>query len=183
MGAGDAPLSSLGVGALDPGTLVVNVGTSTAARKMISSPIPDEKQQLWTYVLDDSHWVTGGMSSSGGMMYDWYKNQFFPGRSKKNLAEMELLAAATPPGADGLIFIPYLAGEQCPSWQASTRGAFQGLDVLHTSGHLTRAVLEGITFSIFRIIETIRSVHTSPIKEIRVTGGLAYFTFVAADRR
>jgi gluconokinase len=184
MGAGDAPLSSLGVGALDPGVLVVNVGTSTAARKMVTEPVPDKKQQLWTYILDESHWVTGGMSSSGGMVYDWFKNQFVVSDSQDAYVELEKQAASTPAGAEGLIFIPYLAGEQCPAWQTTTRGGFQGLDILHHRGHLTRAVLEGITFSIYRIIETIQTAYPDPIHEIRVTGGLAsssLWQHIAAD--
>ena len=59
-----------------------------------------------------------------------------------------------------------------------------GIDFMHTRGHLMRAVLEGITYSIFRIIEVIQSVHTAPIEEIRVTGGLAASTLwqqIAAD--
>lgn len=184
MGAGDAPLSSLGVGALASDILVVNVGTSTAARKMVKKPIPDDRQQLWTYILDETHWVTGGMSSSGGMIYDWFKNQFIMNQTQDAFIALEKQASDTPPCADGLIFIPYLAGEQCPAWQSSTRGGFQGLDILHHRGHMTRAVLEGITFSIYRIIETIQSVHTTPIKEIRVTGGLAASSLwkqIAAD--
>ncbi|NMB54180.1 MAG: gluconokinase [Leptolinea sp.] len=173
LGAGDAPLSSLGVGALDPGVLVVNVGTSTAARKMVQRPLPDDRQQLWTYVLDETHWVTGGMSSSGGMIYDWFKNIFCVDQGQDAYLEMEKQAENVPPGAEGLIFIPYLAGELCPSWSAGTRGGFHRLDILHHRGHLTRAVLEGITFSIYRIIETIQTVHKDPIMEIRVTGGLA----------
>ncbi len=173
LGAGDAPLSSLGVGAMDPGTLVVNVGTSTAARKMVDRARPDDKQQLWTYVLDETHLVTGGMSSSGGMIYDWFKNQFLVSAEMDVFIELEKQALSIPPGSEGLIFIPYLAGEQCPAWRAETRGGFHGLDILHGRGHMTRAVLEGITFSIFRIIETIQSVHETPIQEIRVTGGLA----------
>ncbi len=176
VGAGDAPLSSLGVGALNPEILVVNVGTSTAARKIITEPLTDPKQRLWTYALDEAHWVIGGMSSSGGMVYEWFLNQFMTSPRIENTeihTDFEDLAALTTPGADGLLFVPYLLGEQSPAWQPKTRGGFLGLDISHNRGHLTRAVLEGITYSIYRIIETIQSVHTTPIKEIRVTGGLA----------
>lgn len=176
IGAGDAPLSSLGVGAFHPETLVVNVGTSTAARKIVTEPVIDPQKRLWTYVLDETHWVTGGMSSSGGMMYEWFIRQFDQATRDDAMSfpsDLEELASNTPPGAEGLFFIPYLAGEQCPAWQPQTRGGFIGLDLLHTRGHLTRAVLEGITFSIYRIIETIQSVDSSTINEIRVTGGLA----------
>jgi gluconokinase len=176
IGAGDAPLSSLGVGAFNSEVVVVNVGTSTAARKIVTEPLTDPKQRLWTYAFDETYWVTGGMSSSGGMVYEWFLNQFKTGNRVEDHEvhkEFENLAYLTKPGADGLLFIPYLLGEQSPAWQPKTRGSFLGLDINHNRGHFTRAVLEGITFSIYRIIETIQLVHTTPIKEIRVTGGLA----------
>jgi gluconokinase len=187
IGAGDAPLSSLGVGGLDPGVLVVNVGTSTAARKIISEPISDPKRSLWTYVFDETHWITGGMSSSGGIVYEWFLKQFKMGTSMDGVEihkEFEELAALTAPGADGLFFIPYLLGEQSPAWRPKTRGGFLSMDFRHNRGHLTRAVLEGITYSIYRIIESIQSVHVTPINEIRLTGGLAASTLwqqIAAD--
>jgi gluconokinase len=184
LGSGDAPLSSLGVGALEPDILVVNVGTSTAARKMIKSPSPDGHQQLWTYMLDDTHFVTGGMSSSGGVVYDWYRSRFSTPGEETSFERLETEAVETTPGADGLLFIPYLTGEQCPTWQADTHGGFHGLEIAHTRGHITRAVLEGITFSIFRIIETILASDQTGVREIRVTGGLgssALWQQTAAD--
>jgi len=72
-----------------------------------------------------------------------------------------------------LIFIPYLGGEQCPAWHPHTRGGVWGLDFRHDRGHLARAVLEGITRSIHRVAESIRSTLGLEFEEIRVTGGLA----------
>ena len=176
VGAGDAPLSSLGVGALEPGVLAVNVGTSTAARKIITEPVDDPAQCLWTYAFDENHWITGGMSSSGGIVYEWFLKQFAVGANFEGTNihdDFQELAAQTNPGADGLFFIPYLLGEQSPAWRPATLGAFLGMCFQHTRGHLTRAVLEGITYSIYRMIQAIQSVHTTPVTEIRVTGGLA----------
>ncbi|MDO9348397.1 MAG: FGGY-family carbohydrate kinase, partial [Anaerolineales bacterium] len=82
------------------------------------------------------------------------------------------LAGTIPPGAEGLLFIPYLGGEQCPGWRPATRGGFWGLDFKHQRSHLARAVLEGITRSIYRVVETITAVSPQPFREIRVTGGL-----------
>jgi gluconokinase len=72
-----------------------------------------------------------------------------------------------------LIFIPYLGGEQCPVWNPHTRGSFFGLDFRHNRGHLLRAVLEGITRSIYRVSESIQSLLHGQFNELRVTGGLA----------
>ncbi|MFN8449901.1 MAG: FGGY family carbohydrate kinase [Anaerolineae bacterium] len=70
MGAGDAPLANIGVGAVGAGTLAINIGTSAAARVLTSHPQADAAGQLWTYVADEDHWVTA-IIGSGGAAYEW----------------------------------------------------------------------------------------------------------------
>jgi gluconokinase len=192
IGGGDGPLASVGVGAYSSDTLAVNVGTSAAARLIISEAKVDPEGRLWTYVVDEDLWVIGGIVSSGGIVYDWALKNFFSGideaeddSSAKRVHEhADRLASAVPPGAENLIFIPYLGGEQCPVWRPHTRGSFFGLDFRHNRGHLVRAVLEGITRSIYRISESIQSMLNSQFNEIRVTGGLtasALWLQIAAD--
>jgi gluconokinase len=180
IGGGDGPLASVGVGAYSSDALAVNVGTSAAARQTISEAKVDPEGRLWTYVVDEDLWVIGGIVSSGGIVYDWFLKNFFSGieetegnGSTKRVHEYaDRLASAVPPGAENLIFIPYLGGEQCPIWHPHTRGSFFGLDFRHHRGHLVRAVLEGITRSIYRISESIQSMLNGQFNEIRVTGGL-----------
>jgi len=180
IGGGDGPLASVGVGAYRSDTLAVNVGTSAAARLIISEAKVDPEGRLWTYVVDEGLWVIGGIVSSGGIVYDWFLKNFLSGieetgdsGSTKRIHEYaDRLASAVPPGAENLIFIPYLGGEQCPVWHPHTRGSFFGLDFRHNRGHFVRAVLEGITRSIYRISESIQSMLNSQFNEIRVTGGL-----------
>ncbi len=165
VGGGDGPLASLGVGATRSDTLAVNVGTSAAARSVISEARVDPQGRLWTYVVDEDLWVIGGIVSSGGIVYDWFLNNLVWGTaetayhvpSEKVREQVENLASAVPPGAEDLIFIPYLGGEQCPGWYPYTRGGFFGLDFRHHRGHLARAALEGITRSIYRVAESIQS--------------------------
>lgn len=180
IGGGDGPLASIGVGAYRPDTLAVNVGASAAARLIIPEARVDPEGRLWTYAVDKDLWVTGGMVSSGGIVYDWALRNFFSGLEEtegngviQRVREYaDRLASAVPPGAEDLIFIPYLGGEQCPAWRPHTRGSFFGLDFRHHRGHLVRAVLEGITRSIYRIAESIQSTLNVQLGEIRVTGGL-----------
>lgn len=180
IGGGDGPLASLGVGAHQAGVLAVNVGTSAAARLVISEARVDPGGRLWTYVVDEKLWVIGGIVSSGGLVYDWFLKNFLAGTggpqengSLEHLHEYAgRMAAAAPPGAEELLFIPYLGGEQCPVWQPDTRGSFFGLDFRHDRSHLIRAVLEGITRSIYRVAESIRAASSDPLREVRVTGGL-----------
>jgi gluconokinase len=180
IGGGDGPLASVGVGAFNSNSLAVNVGTSAAARSIIPEAKVDPAGRLWTYVVDENLWVIGGIVSSGGIVYDWALKNFFSGIDEIGADGFvgrvqdyaESLAMAVPPGAENLLFVPYLGGEQCPDWQPDTRGSFFGLDFKHRQGHLVRSVLEGITRSIYRVSESIQPVLNSQFSEIRVTGGL-----------
>jgi gluconokinase len=180
IGGGDGPLASVGVGAYSSDTLAVNVGTSAAARLTVSEAKVDPEGRLWTYVVDEDLWVIGGIVSSGGIVYDWALRNFFSGTEEtgddgspqRAYKYADRLASAVPPGAENLVFIPYLGGEQCPAWHPHTRGSFFGLDFRHDRGHFVRAVLEGITRSIYRISESIQSMFNGQFNEIRVTGGL-----------
>ncbi len=192
IGGGDGPLASIGMGACSDRVLAVNVGSSAAARLIVSEPWVDPEEKLYTQIADVDRWVVGGVVSSGGIVYEWFLNQYLPKSTQgepipglDNVhAEAERAAADTPPGANGIIFIPYLAGEQSPGWAPETRGAFWGLDFRHQRGDMVRAVLEGITYSIYRIIERIQSNFTTPFEEVRVSGGLtssALWLQIAAD--
>lgn len=177
LGAGDGPLASLGVGAWLADILAVNVGTSAAARAIIHQPLVDAQGRLWTYLLDDRTWVMGGIVSSGGMVYEWFLNTFLRQGEQGNAAQnahahLEKLAASVPPGAEGLLFIPYLSGEQCPTWQPLTRGSFFGLDLKHSAGHFARAVLEGITQAIIYAAHSLQNTLGVSTREVRVSGGL-----------
>ena len=178
IGAGDGVLSSVGVGAVGRGIAAVNVGTSAACRYLISTPTIDPKERLWTYALDECWWVIGGIVSSGGIVYDWFVRQC-AGRDPAGdppgpelHAALNDQAARIPPGAEGLIFLPYLSGEQCPVWDPETTGGFFGLTLRHGRGHLARAVYEGIALSLARVAQTLADA-VEPIEEVRVTGGLS----------
>jgi gluconokinase len=173
IGGGDGPLASIGVGASASDTLAVNVGTSAAARSIISEARVDPQGRLWTYVADEGLWVIGGIVSSGGIVYDWFLKNLLSESGQSVHDYVDRLVSEVPPGAENLIFVPYLGGEQCPVWQPHTRGSFFGLDFRHTKGHLARAMLEGICRSIYRVAESIEALFNQQFSEIRVTGGLA----------
>lgn len=180
IGGGDGPLASLGVGATTSDVLAVNVGTSAAARAVIQHPKIDPEGRLWTYLISEGLWVTGGMVSSGGIVFEWFLDIFYPeaessGREVVSDAlyhHADQLASQAPPGADNLLFVPYLSGAQSPDWSPNTRGCFIGLDLKHQRSHFARAVLEGITRSIYRVAKVIEAMLKKPFDEVYVTGGL-----------
>lgn len=172
IGAGDAPLANIGVGAITPDTLAVNVGTSAAARVLISKPQIDATGRLWTYVADVDKWIMGGIIGGGGTVYDWLLSKLLFSGQQQDYEEADRLSESVAPGADGLFFIPYFSGEQSPGWNPNAKGLLYGMTLQHEARHSIRAALEGITFALFRVARTIEEVRHTPAKKIYVTGGL-----------
>jgi gluconokinase len=179
MGASDGVLANLSVGAISPGSVTVTVGTSGAVRAVVEHPWTDPQERLFCYALTENHWVIGGAVNNGGIVFRWIRDQL--GESEivtpKELDQdpyelLTNLAQSVPPGADGLVFHPYLVGERAPIWDANARGSFVGLTLRHTKAHIIRAVLEGITYNLNLVLQALEDRIGKP-KEIQVTGGLA----------
>jgi gluconokinase len=171
IGASDGCLANLGTGAITPGRLAITIGTSGAVRIASPQGFTDPQMRTFCYRLDEELFVMGGGTNSGGAVFEWLYEQFFPGKSGD---EVIALAETVPPGADGLLFLPYLLGERAPLWNADAKGVFFGLTLRHTPAHLARAVLEGIclhTASLVGILE-----ERQPIHEIYASGGFAKST-------
>ena len=178
-GASDGVLANLGVGAIEEGEIAVTIGTSGAIRTVVSKPLTDPKGRTFCYALTEDKWVIGGPVNNGGIALRWFRDQF--GKQEKELARLaeadvyEMMvnaASGTPTGSDGLIFLPYLAGERAPHWNANTRGVFFGISLNHTREHFIRAVLEGVVYavhSVGQILEELNGIS----KEIRISGGFA----------
>ena len=83
---------------------------------------------------------------------------------------------ATPPGAEGLYFLPYLAGERTPHLDPHARGALIGLTLAHGRGHVVRAIMEGVTFALRDSLAIIEGLGV-PVKQIRASGGGAKSPF------
>jgi xylulokinase len=106
------------------------------------------------------------LSAAGSLQ--WYRDTLAP-----DVAFNELLAEAEPisPGSEGLLFLPYLTGERTPHPDPLARGAWVGLTVRHTRGHLTRAVLEGVAFGIKDSFTLIQQAGVGEIEQVRLSGG------------
>lgn len=180
-GAADGPLSNLGVNAIKPGVAAITIGTSGAIRVVTDKPKTDEKGRTFTYALDKEHWVVGGPVNSGGDVFRWARDQIFDG--KISFDEVTELAANISPGADGLLFHPYLGGERAPIWDANARGSFFGLNYGHNRSHMARSVLEGVIFNIYMVALSLVEV-VGDLNMIQATGGFTsseLWTQILAD--
>lgn len=162
LGAGDGVLSTFGAGAIGPRQYTAMIGTSGAVRLCVDQPQTDPKTKNWCYNLTDKLWVVGGAINNGGLAFRWARDKFMSNEEyvakKLNLDPYDVLnryAEQKPAGSDGLIFLPFLSGERSPHWNANARGVLFGLNMNHGERHLIRATLEGITYSMFSVMNSL----------------------------
>jgi gluconokinase len=157
IGASDGCLANVGSNAMQRGEAAITIGTSGAVRVVIDKPVPDPQQRLFNYILTEKLYVTGGPVSNGGSALKWFSEVLLQHAlsSAQDVEWLLQLAFEVPVGAGGLIFLPYLSGERAPSWDASARGAFVGLQTAHGRPHLARAVVEGISFAICQVMQAV----------------------------
>lgn len=168
MGASDGCLANLGSGAIRTGSMAVTIGTSAAVRICSGKPYSDPLMQTFCYVLDEKTYIVGGPSNNGAVIFEWLMNTFFP---KEEYEAVFKEAEGIKPGAEGLLFYPYLLGERAPLWSSSVRGGFSGLDITHTRAHFARAVMEGILLNLFGIGKVLMEMQE--IDTIYANGGFA----------
>lgn len=177
VGSSDAVNSSLGAGATQMDRQATcMIGTSGALRRMSGKPVLDKDARTWCYAIDTEHYLVGGSINNGGVALSWLKDVYnqvigLSGDGKDLSFEALLnLAKEVPPGADGVLCLPFFAGERSPNWNMNAKAVFYGLTLEHDARHLARAVVEGVAFRLRSIYDVLQSQETS-IEEIRASGG------------
>ena len=140
----DAACGTLGAGVYKKGQTQEQGGQAGGMSICVDYPRSHPKLILSTHVIPDLWLLQGGTVGGSGCM-KWFCKEFGGG---KNYSELDNEAAGIAPGSDGLIFLPYMAGERSPIWNPKAKGVFYGLDFSKTRGHMIRAVLEGVAFSL-----------------------------------
>jgi xylulokinase len=167
-GAGDQAAAALGVGVDRPGPVSVVLGTSGVVLAALPAYArdPDGRVHAFCHAVPGGWLAMGVMLSAAGSLA-WLRDTVAPGVSfDALLAEAE----RWPPGTEGLLFAPYLAGERTPHADPDVRGAFVGLSLRHDRGALARAVLEGVAFGLRDSLELLRALGVAPTAG-RVSGG------------
>jgi len=170
-GSNDGCLANLGCGALDINEAALTIGTSGAVRVTIPKPAMQELNGLFRYPLTKNIYVTGGPINNGGIALQWFAENFLQMKISTNddLNKVLEIASQAPAGSDGVYFLPYLLGERAPVWNEDATGMFYGLRMHHKKEHLTRAVVEGISFSLLQILKNIESTGLT-VEKIYVSG-------------
>jgi xylulokinase len=181
-GAGDQAAAALGTGAVDPGIVSITLGTSATVQLPTTLPWSDPSGVVQTFChgLPDTWQLLAAVLSGGGSL-DWYHGLASASEQSATLAPDEgaaferlcSAAATVAPGAEGLIFLPYLTGEAAPQVDPEARGAWFGLTRRHDRRHLARAVIEGVAFAVRGVVEAVEAL-TGRATEIRVSGGASH---------
>jgi xylulokinase len=154
---------------VNPGIIALTLGTSGVVFAPTDEAVVEPQGRLHAFChAAPGRWHLMGVMLSAGGSLRWYRDTLAP-----DIAFDELLTpvADTPPGSEGLLFLPYLTGERTPHPDPLARGAFVGLTVRHTQAHLTRAVLEGVAFGLRDSLELLRGVGIAPPAQVRISGG------------
>lgn len=183
VGANDGCLANLGAGAVDDGVAAITIGTSGAVRLVVDRPAGDPEGRLFCYPLTEDRWVVGGPVNNGGAVLRWARDTLFAdladvleaGGRATAYERFDQLAGDVPPGADGLLVLPYLNGERAPLWDPDLRGVVFGLSARHGPPHVLRALLEGVAFQLATVVQALESVGR-PLTSLRGTGGFTEST-------
>jgi xylulokinase len=173
-GAGDQAAGATGMGIVTPGAVSATIGTSGVVFAATDRPALDPLGRLHTFChAVPGRWHVMGVTQAAGLSLRWFRDRFECPSSKPGGDPYEKLtaeAATAPPGADGLLWAPYLMGERTPHLDAEARGALAGLTALHTRAHIVRAILEGVAFSLKDTFTIFKEMNV-PVKSIRLGGG------------
>jgi xylulokinase len=153
------------------GDVSATIGTSGVVFASTDHPAMDPQGRVHTFCpAAPGRWHVMGVTQAAGLSLRWFRDEL-AGSLDHDIAYEQLTkeAAATPAGADGLLWAPYLMGERTPHLDPKARGALVGLCASHTRGHVVRAILEGV-FSLKDTIALFEDMHM-PVRNIRLGGG------------
>lgn len=178
-GTADALSEAISVGAVNKGDLMLMYGSSTFF--ILAAPDLPRTHTLWAnlHAVPGYHTITGGTATAGSLTR-WFIDQCLSTAGQKGhgmtvdeaYTYAMKLAEQSPPGANGLLTLPYFSGERTPIHHAAAKGVFFGLTLHHTQSDMYRSILEGISFSIRHNMDEIRSMDVPIHRAIAVGGGV-----------
>lgn len=166
----DAACGTLGCGVIHAGETQEQGGQAGGMSICMDTCKADRRLILGYHVVPGKWLLQGGTTGGGGVMR-WLEQEL-SSKGQDTLPWFNELAGKVPPGSDGLLFLPYMAGERSPIWDADAKGVWYGLDFGKTRGHLIRAAMEGVAFSLRHNLEAAREAGAD-VSVLRAMGGSA----------
>jgi xylulokinase len=172
-GAGDQAAGAIGMGIVKGGCVSATIGTSGVVFAATDQPFLDPQGRLHTFchAIPD-RWHVMGVTQAAGLSLRWFRDTFgvAGGATGNPYDSLSLEASAISAGADGVLWAPYLMGERTPHLDSEVRGALIGLAASHGRGHIIRAILEGVAFSLKDSLTIFAEIGV-PVNDIRLGGG------------
>ncbi len=175
-GCSDTAAEDFGAGAVREGQIIVKMATAGNVNIISNTAKPHQKTFTYPYSVEGM-WYTVTATNSSAASYRWLRDSLY--LTEKQQYEqngedvyrlMDEHAASVPVGSEGLLFHPYLLGERCPYFNPKARGNFSGLSMMHNKRHFSRAVLEGVAFSLYDCFMVLSDFNKN-CQDIRIIGG------------
>ena len=167
----DAAAEALSVGVQAPGDMMMMYGSTIFIIQVTAERVRDARLWYAPWLFPGQHASMAGLATSGTLTH-WFRDQFARDLPRETaFAALAAEAEASPPGAGGLLLLPYFSGERTPIHDPQAKGAFFGLNLTHTRGDMYRAILEGIANGTAHVIETFADVGHAPSRVLAVGGG------------
>ena len=179
VGCGDEMAATLGAGVFAPGDVCDVVGTAEPVCAASAEPREDPTMLVECHPhADPDAWLLENPGFVSGGNLRWWRDQFAPierdaeavGPGRRLRLPRRPRRGTSPPGAEGLVFLPCMQGAMAPEWNGAARGVFYGLTLAHTRDHMTRAILEGSAFALRDILTAMRDAGLD-VRRLTIVGG------------
>ena len=168
-GAGDNAAAAIGAGVCKNGKAFTTIGTSGVVFAHTDKPIFDKNGRIHTFCCAvPGKWHVMGVTQAAGLSVNWFRNTLAKNVSYK---ELDNQCEDIKIGSDKLIYLPYLMGERTPILDVNSRGVFFGLSAMHTRAHMARAVMEGVSYSLYSCVELLKDLGIDVSDMVACGGG------------
>jgi xylulokinase len=167
----DAAAEAVSVGVRAPGDMMMMYGSTVFIVEVTDRRVQDPALWYAPWLYPGSHASMAGLATSGTLTH-WFRDNFARELTREEaFPRLTEEAEASPPGANGLLLLPYFSGERTPIHDSHAKGAFFGLNLTHTRGDMYRALIEGIAHGTAHVFDTYRAAGAAPRRVLAVGGG------------
>lgn len=178
-GAGDNAAAAVGMGVVEEGKAFTTIGTSGVVFAHTDNPVIDPAGRVHTFCCAvPGAWHVMGVTQGAGLSLQWFKLKFCDEEAQRAVHEgkdvyqiTDEMASEIAIGCDKLLYLPYLMGERTPHLDPDCRGVFFGLSAIHTKSHFIRAIMEGVTYSLYDCLLVLKEMGISPQSMLLCGGG------------
>lgn len=146
---GDGAAANIGSGCSSASRVALTMGSTTAIRTVVDSPLTNVPDGLWCYKVDRKRSLPGGALSEGGNLFAWIQTNLYLG----DLLKLESAVTRLNPDGHGLTLLPFIAGERSPGWQGRARAVIQGISLATTPLEILRASMEAVAYRIALVFD------------------------------